>query len=316
MKADESLHVLTLADAHYAMPLAVMVRSLLENHRSGRSLTIKVVDGGMSPELRGRLERSWQGASSSPAQWEFIAPVYSNARELPVWGRVPVLTYARLTIGEYFGHDVSRVVVLDSDTLVLTDITRLHDVDLAGAILAATVDPFIRTVSSIDGLAEWRQLGLAPDEPYFNAGIMAVDLARWREARIGELTLDYIARAHRSLRQYDQDGLNAVLAGRWMKLDPRWQIHPRVKNALGGTVPSDAWIVHFSGRLKPWLYAANTSPDRLFFEYLDRTDWRGLRPPTDVTAAAYRLYDSGLRRVLYPLETRLSALKRAVDKLR
>src|SRR3954447_19640635 len=105
MQHGESLHVLTLADAHYAMPLAVMVRSLLENHPSGRSVILKVIDGGMSQALRGRLERSWNGASSGHAQWEFVSPIFGNARELPVWGRVPVLTYARLMIGEYFGSD-------------------------------------------------------------------------------------------------------------------------------------------------------------------------------------------------------------------
>ena len=311
----ECVRVITLADGKYAMPLAVTVRSLLEHHVSPRRLEITIIDGGLTNDDRRRLERSWEGATSAPARWKFTAPRFHVAGEFPVWGRVQQLTYARLSIGDYFEAGEQRAVLLDSDMLVLADIAEFHDSDLRGAVIGACRDPFIPTVSSIDGLADWKQVGLASDSPYFNAGAMVVDLDQWRRQRITVRVAEFIDRHRDRLNQYDQDGLNAILAGAWTELDPRWQCHPRLEHALGVRLASDPFIVHFSGRLKPWLYNAGHPLDRLYFDVLNRTEWRGVHPARTLSSLAMSLYDSPLRRVFYPLEVRLMAQVRKVQKL-
>ena len=63
-------------------------------------------------------------------------------------------------------------------------------------------------------------------------------------------------------------------------------------------------MVHFSGRLKPWVYRGESFADREFFAVLDRTAWRGWRPPETLSAALTGFYERRLRRLLYPLEVR------------
>lgn len=312
MNLADPLEVLTLADRYYAMPLAVMVRSLLENCDAGARLRIKIVDGGILPEDRVRLAASWCEVRPD-AEWEFVAPVLPDAATLPVWGRVPALTYARMPLEAYYPDHAGRVLVLDSDLLVLRSVARLFAEDLSDAIAAACVDPYIPNMSAVDGLSDWRELGLDASTPYFNAGVLLADLPRWREEKVTERAMQYIHGAHRRLRQYDQDGLNAVLARQWKQLDSRWQVNPRVRHSLGDPVPHDPWIVHYSGRLKPWMFASREPADQLFFEYLDRTAWRGFRPPRGLRSVAYAMYDSPLRRLVYPLERRLSAWRRGLD---
>jgi len=74
---------------------------------------------------------------------------------------------------------------------------------------------------------------------------------------------------------WDQEGLNAVLAGQWGELDPRWN---QISSVSGGSffpvedldqmvyqqVVIDPWIVHFAGTLKPWLYH-NHNPARALY---------------------------------------------------
>jgi lipopolysaccharide biosynthesis glycosyltransferase len=259
---------------------------------------------------RERVERSWRGAKASRLKWKWVPPTFGRARNLPSWGRVPDLTYARLCLDAYFEDFDDRAVLLDSDTLVLADLSELQDVDLEGKVIGACVDPFIPTVSSVDGLPRFVRAGLPHDTPYFNAGIMVVDLAQWRNERVGERSLEYVERECRHLRQYDQDALNAVLSGRWKRLDPSWNTQPRVRNALGIALPDRPLIAHFSGRLKPWLYHGGTELDRLFLDYLDRTDWKGFRPKATWKTLAWNLYDSPLRRVMHQLECRVLALQR------
>src|SRR5579862_9599013 len=212
----DSVTVLTLADEAYAMPLAVMVRSLLDNLASGVSVRLVVIDGGILPATRQRLNDSWRDSAGWPrCQIEFAAPRFRGARDLPVWGRMTALTYSRLTADEYVSPKSGKAILLDSDTLILTDIGQLAATDLGDAIIAAAQDPYIPFVSSVGALRDYAALGLNADVKYFNAGVMVIEIGRWHAEDVGPKAFSFL-QAHRAdLQQYDQDALNAVLVGRW-----------------------------------------------------------------------------------------------------
>lgn len=292
--ADPTILALTMADDRYAMPLAAMGRSLFEHHRSGRPIELTIVDGGVSAGNRERIERSWRGAARSPAKWRWTAPIYGAAPALPVWGRMPPLTYARLQLHEYFPDSRERAILLDSDTLVLSDVAELYDVDLEDNIAAACLDPFLG--------------GARARGAYLNAGVMVTDLRLWRKERVGEQALAALARARRPPADYDQGPLNLALAGRWKRLHRSWNVQPRTANALGVALPDKPRIFHFSGRLKPWAYEGDSPADRLYYEFIERTEWRGFRPPRTLGARAMRLYDAPSRRYVHFAERRMMAL--------
>lgn len=74
-----------------------------------------------------------------------------------------------------------------------------------------------RTVSCPKhGIHRWEELGLDPDEPYFNSGGMVVDLERWRALNVGPRVLEYLQKYRNTLNvRGNQEGFNAVLAGLW-----------------------------------------------------------------------------------------------------
>ena len=160
------------------------------------------------------------------------------------------------------------------------------------------------------GVAGWRALGLDREAPYFNAGVMVVNLALWRRDDIAGRALDYLHRFRRRVYFWDQEGLNAVLAGKWRELDAGWNRNPRRAGAPRGRdrPPGDArddsaWILHFCGNVKPWRDDGASAYQELYYRYLDLTAWRGWRPERDwrtVTLAWYA--SSSLRRLLAPLE--------------
>ncbi|MGA2262775.1 MAG: glycosyltransferase [Acidobacteriota bacterium] len=97
-----------------------------------------------------------------------------------------MLTYSRIGIACYVSEACERLVLLDPDTLVLTDIGLLFDESLGGSAIGATQDPYIPTVSSVDGLTCYRELGLAKETKYFIARLMLVDVVRWRREKVAE----------------------------------------------------------------------------------------------------------------------------------
>jgi lipopolysaccharide biosynthesis glycosyltransferase len=293
--------VLAVADENYALPLAVMVRSLLEHWRTGTAFSLVIADGGLKEATRSRLEESWRGT----AGWEcvsirYVAPTYGMA-ELPTWGRLNALTYARIAMEHYMEPDTERVLYLDVDMVLRADAFSLVTADLEGNLAGAAVDPFIPTFDSVQGIERYGELGFRGDEPYFNAGMLVVDLPRWREAGVEPACHAHFRARRSELNNFDQDALNVVLAGKWKQVDRGWQTHPRYENATGAKW-GEASLYHFSGPWKPWIYRLGHRADHEFWEVQDRTEWRGARPPATLRGWLPRAYDRPWRRLVHPLE--------------
>ena len=83
--------------------------------------------------------------------------------------------------------------------------------------------------------------------PYFNSGVLALDLKAIRAGRIFDQARRYAITHADRCRMHDQDALNAVLDGNWQVLGWRWN----AMNYLSNLMPRKAFIRHFSG-YKPW----------------------------------------------------------------
>lgn len=320
--ASSTLVVASAADAAYAIPLAAMLKSMLTGLRPGRTVSVHVVDTGISERDRERLS---QICFESGAALALHDPGPFGFDPLRLTGRMTKATYSRLVLPRLLPTDVKKVVWLDADVLVTGDLERLWETELSGHHLLAVQDPCVPFVSSRYGVRRWRELGLAQQAKYFNAGVMLIDLDRWRHDEIGERAGNYVRDYEAGVTFWDQEGLNAVLSGRWGELDVRWNNCPgftmRSKNMRSKTVRSktvrakpesvrldssipDPSIIHFAGTLKPWLLPAPKSgPRALFYKKLDETPWAGWRPRRTPASVARGWYEaSRLRDVLYPAE--------------
>ena len=283
------------------MPLAAMLHSALAGLRPGWTITAHVVDAGLSATDRERLTDVVERHGST-IQWH--QPLATGLAALPAWGRMTSTTYHRLLLPQLLPEGVSRAIWLDCDLLVTTDLVRLWETDLGDCHLLAVRDSVVPLVSSRYGIRRWRELGLRREAPYFNAGVMLLDVDRWREDDVGALAGDYLRQAPDAMF-WDQEGLNAVLTGRWEELDPRWNrmASATPRRDTGGALAAP-WIVHFGGTLKPWrLPERSSGPRSLFYRHLDETPWAGWRPRWAPTTRALGWYESSsLRDALYPAE--------------
>ena len=66
-------------------------------------------------------------------------------------------------------------------------------------------------------------LGLPLGAPYFNSGVMIMDLAAFRKEGYGEKVLQCVT-SH-AYRHHDQDGLNKVFMGNWSIFAPSLECH-------------------------------------------------------------------------------------------
>ena len=295
------------ADEAYALPLAVMLESLLGNAGRETALELYVVDCGLREESRSLIDSSV--ADRARVHWQ--VSVRSPELSRPRWGHVTGATYERLLLDRYLPANVERVVWLDADVLVLDDIAPLLKPDPRGLPVSAVRDPFVPLVASAFGVRHWRRLGLERDAPYFNAGVMVVDMDRWRALDVAGRSLAYLHRHGRSVYFNEQEAMNAVLGGAWAPLDDRWNVsanpfHARLQRP-GGAGPA---ILHFAGRIKPWQVPGLGASQDLYFRYLDNTPWRGFRPASTWANRLLSWYlGSRLRRRTWWLENQQLRLR-------
>lgn len=295
------------ADGGYALPLAVMLRSLAARLAADHALVAYAVDAGLDAADRARVVRSL--GPRTTLHW--VAPAREAFAGLPLWGRMPIATYDKLAIARWLPDAVQRVLWLDADLLVRADVAELWRTDLGDAIAGAVQDARVPTVGARFGIRDFAALGLARDDAYFNAGVLLIDLARWRAANVEQHALAYLRRNARRVYFWDQEALNAALAGRWCTLAPAWNWSPTT-GAARSFAEADARILHFSGNLKPWRYAGRQPEHALYHRTLDETAWAGFRPRRSLLASALARYDaSALRRRALPLERSALALLRS-----
>jgi lipopolysaccharide biosynthesis glycosyltransferase len=187
--------------------------------------------------------------------------------------------------------------------LVTGDLAELWDSELRGFCAGAVQDQLVPLASSRGGIACRSEVGIADDAGYFNAGVLLIDVARWRAERITAKALDHLRRRWKSVVFWDQEGLNVALSGKWIELSARWNCNvslPAHRRRAPEVAPA---ILHFAGMLKPWLYRTKDPEWSEYMKYLDRTAWAGLRPPWSASMTMISIYErSGARALLHPLE--------------
>ena len=138
---------------------------------------------------------------------------------------MPIVTYYRLLIPEIL-YQFEKVIYLDSDIIVLGDINKLFEMELGNKALGAVheMNKKAMYVSLMWGIKPCRELGIPLKSHYFNAGVLLLNLKKWRDENISKRIFDYFQKYEKYVYFHDQDGLNAVLWNDWAELPPVWNV--------------------------------------------------------------------------------------------
>ena len=184
-----------------------------------------------------------------------------------------------------------RCIYLDTDLIILSDLTALQNLDLHDKSTACVIDGVISTPDLQQRLRN--MLKLTNSQWYFNSRIIIIDLDALRLREIQFKALDIAKEQHALPDQMDHDALNKALADDWLILDPKWNTS-KGKASAGF---SDG-IIHFLAKVKPWHedYAGNFKEE--WFAILDRTVFAGQRPAMLMgIAAAYQKFSRSISTV-------------------
>ncbi len=181
--------------------------------------------------------------------------------------------YARLLIGTILPLISSSVIYLDCDTFVISPIERLVR---AGYAERQAGRRRVRSGQAAhdDGPRHARKTGLFElGADYFNSGVMLIDMPKFAAADVPVRIEGFKRDGILGKLYFDQDMLNLIFRDNWTKLPWRFNVtDPQVAHQA-----MDCFILHYTGRARPWLLYANVAYRRsyrhvmtneLFYRYM------------------------------------------------
>jgi len=272
LKNQNNISIVVASDNHYAIMLAALIKSIEENHKTEEGLDFYILDDGISVINKEKINASVNPAVTNLI-WLKTGVIVPPDITIPIdHTAMPFTTYYRLFAPGIVPKEVERVIYLDSDMIVLKDISKLWNTDIENKLFAAVQDWQLTVSCSWGGIPNYEQLGIPADTSYFNAGLLVIDTKKWRAEDVTRRVIEFMNENMRFVNFADQYGLNGLLYNQWYKLNPGWNWFAQFDN-------EEPFIIHFLD-IKPIFKNYRSKPEfkDAFYKYLRLTPFRDYKP--------------------------------------
>ena len=266
--AKNSVVAVLACNDYYVPYLATMLQSIVQNAKQDRKYEIYVFTTDISQENQNKLKKLVE------IDGRFVfscvnVKSFAERQNFFVHTHISVETYYRFFILDLF-KDTEKVLYLDCDMVVNSDIAELYDTELEGNYLGAAKDIDLAGCIKNDlNQAEYvrKDIGCIGADEYFQAGVLLFNLPEMRK-KADMATLLKVA-VERNWNYMDQDILNHVYQKKIKYLNQSWNcvMDWQEQNASRMAILKEApftlyseylearknpKIVHYAGYQKPW----------------------------------------------------------------
>lgn len=279
------INIIFATDNNYAQHTAVAMASVLLNTKQPEKVRFFVIDDEIKEESKEKISTT---VEKLKGHIEFLKIKNSSLEQCFVSGEISRTAYFRIDIANILDKSIEKVIYLDCDLLVYDDITELWNFDMQGKPVAAVCDLGIMASARIRK-QKHDCIGLQFDKPYFNSGVLLMDLKQWRENGYAKEIIDIVT--HNRLPNHDQDALNKYFSSNWQAMPLRWNVIPPVFNMflkivlkpdlrkLAIEAKRNPAIFHYAGGYKPWEYEIHEGFNEKYYEYLTMTEFKDADMP-------------------------------------
>lgn len=252
-------------DDGYIPFLAVAIKSLIENASKEYEYIIKV----LHTNVKEKNVRKIKKFETENVNIEFVNLSYYIKKvqdKLYTRDYYTNTTYFRMFLPELYPQ-YDKVLYLDSDIVVLGDISQLYNTEIGTNLVAAVPDDIIQYNKVFQEYAE-KVVGVVKYQNYFNAGILLMNLDQLRKFNFQDKFLYLLGTVKFSVAQ-DQDYLNRLCKGRVTLINSQWDVMPVVNRKIN---KEDIKIIHYNFAYKPWRFE-DVQYKEYFWEYARKTEF-------------------------------------------
>ena len=262
MRDNQTIHVVYACDDNYTLPLCCSIKSILSNANQQDKYMIYILNNpdNLSQEKKELIMQ----LETENCSIKFISADKKLFEKFSISNdcqHTTIETYYRFVLATTL-KDVDKVIYIDCDTTVLTDLSDLYNINIEHKYLAACDDFSCKSFK--------QRLGL---NTYVNAGVMLFNLKKIREDNIEPKLFEYALSHKNSIPFQDQDVMNVVFQDGIEKIDNSWNTqiayYSLCDNYRINQIQQNAKIIHYICEIKPWQYEYKALFKILFFKYFE-----------------------------------------------
>ncbi|RAL49511.1 hypothetical protein DM860_012944 [Cuscuta australis] len=201
----KTINIFSVASGHlYERFLKIMILSVLKN--TNRPVKFWFIKNYLSPQFKDVIPHM---AREYGFEYELITYKWPTWLHKQKEKQRIIWAYKILFLDVIFPLALEKVIFVDADQIVRTDMGELYDMNLRGKPLAYT--PFCDNNKDMDGYRFWKQ-GFWKDhlrgKPYHISALYVVDLVKFRETAAGDnlrVFYETLSKDPNSLSNLDQD---------------------------------------------------------------------------------------------------------------
>lgn len=200
---NEYIHIAFCVDDIYARYIAVSIKSIAENFRmyKGGGICIHVVTDNISKKSVDRLDEIINGYERLSLRIHRVNDSILKGLKTNSW---TIYAWYRLLLPNILPIDIKRVLYLDADTLVMSDLSELFTIDMTDKSIAGVIEDNTFNKEYYD------RLGYKSDKQYICSGVLLMNLEYWREHHLAEKMINWAIINEDKLKLPDQDTINYI----------------------------------------------------------------------------------------------------------
>ena len=269
-----NIPVVIAANNMYAPYAGVFIRSLLDHASEDNNYDIIIFQRDISNENQRLIKSLAAGYTNVSIRFYDPSPLFVSFHYEDEHRHFPLEVYYRI-IAPHILNYPGRIITVDVDTLLKTDIARLMDEDLGGCSVGGVCDAVISGMYLCDHtlfrnnikVRDYYQnvCGLDDLKSYVNGGLLLFD----RDKYVRELDIEAIlSSAQQGKYLYEeQDTLNVLMKGKIKILNFAWNVGvrstPHIIKLFDAAVKlygeaceqayEDPYLIHWVAKPKPWV---------------------------------------------------------------
>lgn len=196
------LSIVYATDDNYSQHVAVSILSIYKTALDISLYEFYILGNNLSPHIEHKLRKMLNSIGIVYNIIE-ISSFFNNLPTGIAIANLSISTYSRLFLAEILPKNVDKVLYLDCDTLIVRDISSLQDFPMGDYMICGVEDTMYPEMKI--------QIGLNKEDSYINAGVLLINLKKWRETDITIRFLDFIKKFNAKVPHLDQGVINGVL---------------------------------------------------------------------------------------------------------
>ncbi len=232
-------------DDNYVIPGNVCIFSLLKNAAKSTFYEIYVFyrEGRLSEKNINKTKIAINNFESYSIDFINLGTLFDLQYEVKDF---TIENYFRLAIPEYFKLK-DKVLYLDCDTIVISDLTNLYNIDISGYAIGAVRDNLSSVNKNFQRYV--KKLNVDPSN-YFNSGVLLFNVSKINSE--GGILFGNKELLRKSFRYVDQDILNIAYQNNTLFLSREFNYTINALEFDDNTKPS---IIHYVFK-KPWQHVS------------------------------------------------------------